>query len=100
MSKIILLCNQGLSTSALVQKMKEAAIEKDYTCEIHAFAVDTAADTAKEADVILIGPQVRYKKKEVMALFPDKPVEVIDMSDYGMLNGKKVLKLARSLIGD
>ena len=85
MKKIVLLCNQGMSTSAL-----------DY--EVNAYSVDSAETTAKDADVILLGPQIRYKKNDVQKQFPDKPVEVIDMSAYGMLDGKKVVVLARKLM--
>lgn len=97
MKRIVLLCNQGMSTSALVKKMRESAAAAGCECEINAYAVDTASDTAANADVILIGPQVRYRVKDIVHLFPDKPVEVIDMIDYGMLNGKRVLDLALKL---
>ena len=69
---------------------------KDY--EVNAYSVDSAETTAKDADVILLGPQIRYKKNDVQKQFPDKPVEVIDMSAYGMLDGKKVVVLARKLM--
>lgn len=98
MKKIVLLCNQGLSTSALVAKMREVIERNSLDYEVNAYAVDTAETTAKDADVILIGPQIRYKKNEVQGLFPEKPVEVIDMSTYGMLDGKKVVLLARKLM--
>lgn len=56
---------------------------------INAYSVDEAPTAAADADVILLGPQIRYKKNEVKKLFPDKPVDAIDMSTYGMLDGKK-----------
>ena len=52
----------------------------------------------EDADVILLGPQVRFELKKVSGLFPDKPVEVIDMKDYGMMNGQKVLEHALTLV--
>lgn len=99
MKKIVLLCNQGMSTSALVMKMREVADRNNLDYEINAYSVDSAETTAKDADVILLGPQIRYKKNDVQKQFPNIPVEVIDMSAYGMLDGKKVIILARKLMG-
>ncbi|MDB7947343.1 PTS sugar transporter subunit IIB [Faecalitalea cylindroides] len=100
MKKIVLLCNQGMSTSALVAKMREVIERNNLDYQVNAYSVDSAETEAKDADVILLGPQIRYKKNEVKNLFPDKPVETIDMSIYGMLDGKKVVIMARKLMGD
>ena len=53
-----------------------------------------------EADVILIGPQIRYELPAVKEIAGDIPVEAIDMRDYGMMNGPKVLDQALALIGE
>lgn len=98
MKKIVLLCNQGMSTSALVMKMREVIERNNLDYEVNAYSVDSAEISAKDADVILLGPQIRYKKNDVQKQFPDKPVEVIDMASYGMLDGKKVVVLARKLM--
>lgn len=99
MKKIVLLCNQGMSTSALVAKMREVIEKNNLDYEVNAYSVDSAETEAKDADVILLGPQIRYKKNEIQRLFPDKPVETIEMSVYGMLDGKKVVIMARKLMG-
>mgnify|MGYP002515491278 FL=1 len=98
MKKIILLCNQGMSTSALVAKMNTAAESMGLECSIAAYAVDTAKTNAADADVIFLGPQVRYKLSFVKEIFPDKPVEVIDMAAYGMMDGAAVVKRAQKLM--
>lgn len=99
MKKIVLLCNQGLSTSALVINMRNVAERNNLDYVINAYSIDNAESSADTADVILLGPQIRYKKSAVEKLFPDKPVDVIDMATYGMLDGKKVLIQARKLMG-
>ena len=86
MTKIILLCAAGMSTSALVRKMQDAAKADNYECEISAHPVADASNYA-DADIILLGPQVRYRLKEVQGQLPNNKVEVIDMKDYGMMNG-------------
>ena len=44
-------------------------------------------------DCVLLGPQVRFNldtiKEEANKVNPGLPVEVIDMKDYGMMNGEK-----------
>lgn len=99
MKKIILLCAAGMSTSALVRKMQTAAAEADYPCEISAHSVSDARNYA-DADIILLGPQVRYRLAEVQKQLPGNRVEVIDMKDYGMMNGKSVLEHVRKVLGD
>lgn len=89
MRKIILLCAAGMSTSALVRKMKDAATAAGYDCDISAHPVAEAKSFA-DADIILLGPQVRYRLKEVQGQLPGNVVEVIDMKDYGMMNGAGV----------
>ena len=54
---------------------------------------------AKDADVILLGPQVRYELKRIKGMFPDKPVDAISPTDYGMLKGDNVLQTAMGLMG-
>lgn len=101
MKKIILLCNMGLSTSALMKKMREAAEAEGYACTVDAYPAAEAADEASDADCVLIGPQVSYLKPKVQGVLPaGKPVEVISMADYGMMNGKAVLAMAKKLMGD
>lgn len=97
MTKIVLLCAAGMSTSALVRKMKDAAKAEDYECDISVHSVSEAKNY-QSADMILLGPQVRYRLKEVQGELPNNKVEVIDMKDYGMMNGKAVLDHVRKVL--
>ncbi len=101
MSKnIVLLCSAGMSTSILVTKMKDAAAKADYACEINAYSLAEADEKVPEADVVLLGPQVRFNLAKLQERFPDKKIDVINMQDYGTMNGEKVLTTARSLMQD
>ena len=84
MKKIILLCSNGMSTSMMVAKMKEAAKKIGYDCTIAAYALSAASEVTADADCILIGPQVKHKLGEVQAACPGIPAAPIDMKDYGM----------------
>ncbi|MBA4492997.1 PTS sugar transporter subunit IIB [Paenactinomyces guangxiensis] len=99
MKKILLVCAAGMSTSLLVNKMKDAANEKGVEIEIFALPVSECDSVANEVDVVLLGPQVRYQKAQVDAIIGGRvPVEIIDMRDYGTMNGKGVLKKALELM--
>ncbi|MFX3625167.1 MAG: PTS sugar transporter subunit IIB [Ectobacillus sp.] len=99
MKKILLVCAAGMSTSLLVNKMKDAAQAKGTEVEIFALPVSECDSVAKEIDVVLLGPQVRYQKPQVDAVIGGRvPVEIIDMRDYGTMNGQAVLEKALSLI--
>ena len=86
MKRIVLLCNGGLSTGILVKKMKAAP-------------VSDAEAVGAEADLILLGPQVRFQmetvKKQVSC-----PVTSIDPVSYGTMNGEKVLNQVKKELGE
>lgn len=95
--KIILVCNQGVSTGIVARKMKEAAQEQNIDLEIIAISDSDAESQDLKADIVLLGPQIRYLKKKLQAL-TEVPVSVIDMRDYGMMNGKKIFLDTLNLI--
>lgn len=99
MRKIVLLCFIGMSTNLLVNKMKEVAKEEGFECEILAYPVTESHNVDKNADIILLGPQVRYNLGNVQKQFPGKPVEAIDMVAYGMMDGKKVIAQVKKALG-
>ena len=98
---IYLVCNAGMSTSILVQKMQEEAKKDNIDAHIEAFSVEVLdQEKIDSANVILLGPQIRHMLGDVQEMVGGKcPVEVIDMRDYGMIRGDKVLKKALKLIG-
>lgn len=99
MKKIVLLCAAGMSTSLLVNKMREAAEKQGYEAEINAYAMSEAATVGKDADIILLGPQVRFNQSKVKGLCPGVPVEAIDMRAYGKMDGAGVLEFVKGKIG-
>lgn len=100
MKKIVLFCAGGMSTSLLVNKMKEAAAAKGKEYDISAHGLASVDQYGPDADVILIGPQVRYAINNIRAQLPGKPVQDIDMKVYGMMNGKAALEIAMKAMGD
>ena len=98
MKKILLVCNAGMSTSMLVLKMEKAAEEKGIEMEVKALPVTDAEKELNDWDVIMLGPQVRHMEKRLREL-TSTPIEVINMRDYGMMNGEKVLDAALKILG-
>lgn len=96
---ILLVCAAGMSTSLLVNRMKEAAKKREIECQIEAHPVGSIELYGKQADVILLGPQVRYELANIRSKYANKPVDLINMQDYGMMNGEKVLAVALKLLG-
>ncbi len=99
MDCIVLMCSQGMSTSLMVHKMKEEAERTGYQCEIEAYSVLDMDEVKQRADVILLGPQIRYKLEKLKEQCRNIPIVVIDQMDYGTMNGKKVLAMAKEMIG-
>lgn len=98
----MLVCAAGMSTSLLVSKMEKAAEAKGIEADIFAVSASEAdANLAnKDVNVLLLGPQVRFMKSQFEKKVADKniPVDIINMQDYGMMNGEKVLDHALTLI--
>ena len=67
MKKILLVCAAGMSTSLLVSRMKKHAEPLNEEVDIIALPVSEAGTAASSADVVLLGPQVRYQKSQVEA---------------------------------
>ena len=88
MKKILLCCSAGMSTSLMVNKMQKAAADKGIEVEV------------PKADVVLLGPQIKFALPEIKKLTDQagNKIGVIDMMDYGMMNGEKVLNMALELL--
>lgn len=65
----LLVCAAGMSTSLLVNRMKEAAETKEIEFQIEAHPIGQIEKYGEAADDILLGPQVRYELKNVKKCF-------------------------------
>lgn len=102
MIKIMLCCNAGMSTSILVSKMREYSKKKGIETKIWATSINKFDDEIDDADVVLLGPQIKFQYKEFKPKADEKgkKIGVIDMRDYGMLKGDKVLETALNLLDE
>lgn len=94
---ILLACSGGFSTSMLVERMKKVAKEKNMDVVIEATAESNIDILVDNVDVILLGPQMAHAEQDLKRMYA-VPICTIDMFDYGMMNGEKVLNTALELI--
>ena len=98
--KIRLFCAAGMSTSLLVTKMREAAKAMGIDADIEAAGETRMNEETEGCDVALLGPQIRFQLKKFREELAPMgiPVDVIEMADYGRMNGAAVLKKAMDLV--
>lgn len=99
MTHIVLACAFGMSTSMLVQRMQDEAAKRGMDVNIRAISETDVKRETGSMDVLL-GPQIRFQLKKFQAdLAPlGIPVDVIEMTDYGRMNGPAVLDKALALM--
>jgi PTS system cellobiose-specific IIB component len=100
MRYITLVCAAGMSTSILMARMQESAKKQGIEAKIIAMSESKFEEYEEPTEVLLLGPQIEYMADETKEQYEPKgiKVEVIDMMDYGTLNGEKVLKDALALL--
>ena len=97
MLNFVICCSQGMSSSALVKRMKDYVNENGLNIEIKATTADSVYAGNVPFDVLLLGPQIRFEKNKLQEKFPKKVIEVINMRDYGRLDGEAVVKTGMDL---
>ena len=76
---------------------KRPQLKKESKAEIIALPITDALSKMDDWDVVMLGPQVRHELKGLRTK-TETPIEVIEMRDYGMMNGEKVLEAAIKVI--
>lgn len=89
--KVLLICAGGMSTGILMKKMESYASEHGINLKIDAIGMSAYEDSYKDYDVILLGPQVSYKKAEIEQV-TQMPIAVIAAYDYAVGNVENIMK--------
>jgi cellobiose PTS system EIIB component len=95
--KVLLVCASGASTSILMKKMKKYAEEKGFLLDIIAKGIGDYQDYYKDFDIILLGPQMSYKKTDIMNV-TKMPLDVIAPYDYAIGNVENIFKQIDTLL--
>jgi len=95
MIKVVLVCAAGMSSSLIEEKIRQAAAAAGKPMELK--AVDATRmglwDYGRDhVDIILVAPQVRFKKKGILEKAGPLGIIVqdIDTVAYGMVDGEKI----------
>lgn len=95
---VLLVCSMGASTASMCKRIDAAAAEEGMELTTTAVPMAMMGDKIDWADVVLIGPQIRFMLEKVRASAKGKPVEAIDMMAYGTMDGAKVLAQIKGMI--
>jgi PTS system cellobiose-specific IIB component len=95
MIRVVLVCAAGMSSSLIEEKIRQAAAAAGMPMELK--AVDATSmgfwDYERDhVDVILVAPQVRFKKRSILEKAEPLGIIVqdIDTVAYGMVDGEKI----------
>ena len=93
--KVVLVCAAGMSSSLLEEKIRQAATASGRQMELKAVDATTMSlwNYKKDnMDVILVAPQVRFKKRGIIKQAEPYGVIVTDIDTiaYGMMDGEKI----------
>lgn len=99
---ILLACNGGVSTGILADKMEKTAKEQGMECRVWAVddgQIDNELSSGR-VDIVLIGPQIKYKLKGLQESLSHYGVPIVCMNpiDYGMNNVANILRFAQEHI--
>ncbi|CUH97050.1 hypothetical protein P22_3176 [Propionispora sp. 2/2-37] len=97
---ILLICATGLSTGKLVSKMQVENESGGYHHKIASCSFDNLKNYVEDFDVLLLGPQIRYKSHKVAKLAEEKNKKfaIIDSLSFIMGDGKAVLDQVHRLL--
>lgn len=101
--KVLLVCAAGMSSSLLEAKTIEAARRCGHELEIHAIPVPQVTTynfKANPVDMVLVAPQVIYKKRAITQMAEPLGIIVqgIEPVTYGMVDGEKLFEQIRQAV--
>ena len=93
--KLVLVCYSGSSASILRDRMLAWARANLLDVEIIVSSLAGLDEDKEDADIVLVGPQVRCALASVRERVPERiPVMAVDTRDYGMAKGDRVMQAA------
>ncbi|MEZ3503166.1 MAG: hypothetical protein K1W25_06925 [Lachnospiraceae bacterium] len=93
--RIVLVCYSGSSASILKDRMLSWAHANLVEAEIIISSMAGLDDDKEDADIVLVGPQVRCAMANIRERVPGRiPVLAVDTRDYGMAKGDRIMQEA------
>ena len=91
---IVLACNAGMSTSMMKMRLAQETKARGIEATVVAVPVSELDEYIETASIVLLGPQVKFAFNDIQKKYPNTPMFVMDMKDYGQMNAKVVLDKA------
>ena len=91
--RIVLCCAGGLSTTMLMNSMKDTVHN---SAKLNDADFDFLQSEADNCDVLVLGPQVAHKLDAVKPIIEPRkiPYVIVDQETYGKMDGATVMKQA------
>ncbi len=80
-----------------MKKMKTYWAEQGEELEITAVGLSEYRDVYNEYEIVLVGPQVRYKLDDIKK-DTGLPADVVNSTDYALANCPNIMKQAKALM--
>ncbi|MCL2567513.1 MAG: PTS sugar transporter subunit IIB [Alphaproteobacteria bacterium] len=102
MKKVLFMCNAGMSTSLLAERVKKESIAQGDEMEIKALNEQAGKEVLNQYDAVLLGPQIGYLedslKKMMIQMGGSGKLAKIDMKDYGRMDAKAIYNQIKSML--
>lgn len=92
-----MICAGGLSTNWIVDRLRRYCEANQIDLELTACGLSDYLPAAREADAVIMGPQIAYYQKEVEAQVGHE-VDTISSRDYALANEKQIIQQILKLI--
>ena len=96
MVRVMLICNAGMSTAMLAQKINKYS---DGYCYVEAFGEGEFEEQIEDFDIVLVGPQIRHLIPSIKKVVNNRiPVSYINPVDYGMMKVDHVIAQIKEIL--
>lgn len=90
--KVLLVCNAGVSTSILKQRLENEAMNRNFSIEIIAVSYNDLERHSSDTDIIALGPQMKNLDKQIISITNNQiPILYIKPRDFGLMNSENIL---------
>ena len=102
MKHIVLICAGGFSTNILATYIRKEMKEHEFDGDIKAMSEWNFQGLRQHVDVILLGPQLSFMHEEISRKYQGTGTKVamINMADYGKMNGKRGFEQILNLLDE
>lgn len=94
MYNIVMVCQYGASTDLVANRMRQYAEKNNIDIVVNAYPESSLDSYIDEADVVLLAPQIRFRRKSLEERYQSKGVKFLDINTryYGMLDGEHIIE--------